>query len=149
MTTTGNIGARRGFTLVEVLLALVIVALLLVPLLHTHLQSLRMHARGTSADEAMTLAHSKLNEVVVRGESMSQQGIVPAARGGGTYRWRVQRNLDPVPLQRSDEPIPGLIYVRVIIEWVDGASARSLQVGRYVYDEQDAATRGDNPQGRQ
>lgn len=116
-------GAARGFTLIEVIVALAITALGLVAIL----AAARTGLGGTTLSgryvEATRRAQSHLAEIGIAGP------LVPGARSGddgGGYSWRslvAAPAVTPVP---AGVPMPGLYDVEVDISWQDGGSVRGV-----------------------
>jgi len=129
--------SRRDFTLIEVLLALLVVALMLVPLLQTHVHSVRLHEAAQTRERALLLAQSKLNEVLELGRAGKLEGYQEASEGGPTLLWRIQGQPVRAPIA-TPEPLPGLVYVQAVVSWRDGAGTRSLRLGSYLYSQEAA-----------
>lgn len=107
---------QRGFTLVEALVALVIVGLALVPLLRSIGTGVREQGRLRGHLDAVSLAESRMSELaLVAPDSIPawarpRQGWFPEPFGG--YRWSA--------VLRRDERSPALVRGAVVVRWKDG-----------------------------
>jgi prepilin-type N-terminal cleavage/methylation domain-containing protein len=109
--------ARGGFTLLEALVALVILGVALTPLLGAVTDGLRKQGRLGEAGEAVALAEARMAELaIVPADSIAayvrpRTGWFPAPFGG--YRWRA--------LLRPDPESPALVRGAVLVEWKGGS----------------------------
>jgi general secretion pathway protein I len=120
----------QGFTLIEVMVALVITLVALEVLFSTVGSSLRI-ARTTSVwDRVISRAESRL-------ASVSDPALVLGERQGDDgdgYRWRTRVTfVSAAPAPRTGVPGPwsrgtGLYAVSVTIFWRDGSSERSFEL---------------------
>ena len=127
---------ERGFTLLEVLLAIALLAIALPVLLGLRNFDLDLQSRATELTAATLLAQEKLLEVELAGQysigetlgefsplplgSQTALQAVPRAVG---YRWK--RTIAPTPLEFVRE-------VRIKISWPRGEREESLEVSTYV-----------------
>ena len=128
--------SERGFTLLEVLLAIALLAIALPVLLGLRNFDLDLQSRATELTAATLLAQEKLLEVELAGQysvgetlgeflplplgSQTALQAVPRAVG---YRWK--RTIAPTPLEFVRE-------VRIKISWPRGDREESLEVSTYV-----------------
>ena len=130
-------GNERGFTLLEVLIALGILALALPILLGLRNFDLDLHARAKELTTATILAQEKLAETElgpplpigeIGGEFLpTPLGSLPTAAINNrppNYRWK--RIVSPTPL-----PIVREVKVQVI--WPRGATEEMVEVSTYVF----------------
>lgn len=116
MRSRSLLRARDGFTLLESLVALVILGVALTPLLSAVTDGLRAQGRLRAAHEGVALAEAWMAELAlvpadsIPGYLQPRSGWFPAPFGG--YRWRV--------LLRPDPASPALIRGAVLVEWKDG-----------------------------
>ncbi len=133
----GKFVREDGFTLLEVLLAIALLAIALPVLLGLRNFDLDLHARAEELTAATLLAQEKLLEaelltVFPIGEVTGDfQGLplgvtssaIPVERPKG-YRWK--RSIMPTPLQLIRE-------VRVQVSWPRGATEETVEVSTYVF----------------
>ncbi len=134
--TNYPMASERGFTLLEVLLAIAVLAIALPVLLGLRNFDLDLQSRATELTAATLLAQEKLLEVELAGQyavgetlgefsplplgSQTALQAVPRAVG---YRWK--RTIAPTPLEFVRE-------VRIKISWPRGEREESLEVSTYV-----------------
>jgi prepilin-type N-terminal cleavage/methylation domain-containing protein len=123
---------QRGFSLIEVLVALAIVALVLVATAQVFGAGVLVHATANGTDTALALAEDKLAAAGV--DAPLRSGISEGVFAG-RYRWRrtVSRYADP---ESADLPEPPYRLYRVAVEvaWRDGwrerhAALATLRLG--------------------
>lgn len=128
--------SEHGFTLLEVLLAIALLAIALPVLLGLRNFDLDLQSRATELTAATLLAQEKLLEIELAGQysvgetlgefaplplgSQTALQAVPRAVG---YRWK--RTITPTPLEFVRE-------VRIKISWPRGDREESLEVSTYV-----------------
>jgi general secretion pathway protein I len=130
-------GNERGFTLMEVLIALAILALALPILLGLRNFDLDLHARAKELTTATTLAQEKLAETELGpplpiGESggefpatpLGSQPTAAITARPSNYRWK--RIVSPTPLQIVRE-------VKIQVIWPRGATEEMVEVSTYVF----------------
>ena len=103
--------APRGFTLLEIMVALAIISVALVSLLALGNRSIATHARLQQLTQATLLAQQKLATAEVdarlgRLEQIRQEGVFPEPYAA--YRWR---------LEFADTPLPTIRTVTVTVAW--------------------------------
>jgi prepilin-type N-terminal cleavage/methylation domain-containing protein len=105
--------ADAGFTLAEALVALVIVAAALVPLLGTVSRSVRAEADVGGAVEAVALAEARMGELEllpldsIPAYLQPRTGVFPLPFAA--YRWRA--------LVRPRPDAPAVLQAAVVVEW--------------------------------
>ena len=130
-------GNERGFTLLEVLIALGILALALPILLGLRNWDLDLHARANELTTATILAQEKLIEtesgtLFPLGESggeflptpLGSQATADQTKRPPNYRWK--RIVSPTPL-------PIVKEVKIQILWPRGKTEETLEVSTYVF----------------
>ena len=130
-------GNERGFTLVEVLIALGILALALPILLGLRNWDLDLHARAKELTTATILAQEKLIEtelgmLLPLGETggefqsipLGSQATAETTNRPANYRWK--RIVSPTPL-----PIVQVVKIQVL--WPRGATEEMVEVSTYVF----------------
>lgn len=109
--STRDAAASRGFTLLEIMVALAIISVALVALLALGNRSIATHARLQQLTQATLLAQQKLATAEVdarlgRLEQIRQEGVFPEPYAA--YRWR---------LEFADTPLPSIRTVTVTVAW--------------------------------
>ena len=130
-------GTERGFTLLEVLIALGILALALPILLGLRNWDLDLHARAKELTTATILAQEKLIEtesgtLLPLGESggefqatpLGSQATAEITNRPSNYRWK--RFVSPTPL-------PIVKEVKIQVLWPRGTTEETLEVSTYVF----------------
>jgi general secretion pathway protein I len=86
-TTIGRFGSKGGFTLLEVVVALTIVALGVVTVLEIFSLGLRLAAKSSELSQARLYGQSVMDEIMVYGgpQSGREEGYFSAG-----HRWRLQ-----------------------------------------------------------
>ena len=130
-------GSERCFTLLEVLIALGILALALPILLGLRNFDLDLHARAKELTTATILAQEKLIEtesgtLFPLGETggeflptpLGSQATADQTKRPSNYRWK--RIVSPTPL-------PIVKEVKIQVLWPRGATEETLEVSTYVF----------------
>jgi len=135
------IGRTSGsFTLIEVLVALVILALGVVTLLQLQLSALRNADRAFRQSQAVLLAGRKMAETLSAGYPAvgSDQGTTGEEDPGGELNWSVTvADLTSAELQGT--LLSGLRSVRVEVSWPEGQQMRTVQLVNYVGERSSSA----------
>ena len=131
------VSGESGFTLLEVLLAIALLAIALPVLLGLRNFDLDLHARAGELTTATLLAQEKLLEAEllgvypigeISGDFLNASlGSLPGAQSTDRapgYRWK--RTVLPTPLELIRE-------VRVQISWPRGATEETVEVSTYVF----------------
>jgi general secretion pathway protein I len=110
--------AQRGFTLVEAVIAVAILAVSLVALYEAMGTGFRTLDRAAAVEEAVLVAQSALDGTVALGQ-------LPEARRGtaGIYAWRLDVGPEP-------EAASGALHqraIRVTVEWPGGGRGVSIE----------------------
>jgi len=130
-------GSERGFTLLEVVIALGILALALPILLGLRNWDLDLHARANELTTATILAQEKLIEtelgaLLPLGETggeflpipLGSQATAEMVDRPSNYRWK--RIVSPTPL-------PIVREVKIQVLWPRGATEEMVEVSTYVF----------------
>lgn len=128
---------ERGFTLLEVLLAIALLAIALPILLGLRNFDLDLHERATELRTATLLAQEKLLEAELAGvypigettgdfrnAPLGAPATVAASERAPGYRWKRTIASTPLPLTRE---------VRVKVSWPRGVSEETVEVSTYVF----------------
>ena len=124
---------KSAFTLIEVLITLVIVAISLVALIRLHLISMRMTEAAEKTSQAVFLANEKIAETLALGypEEGTNSGTIQ--KDALRFNWRTEvTNIEP--RQSGGPVISGLRKIYVDISWEQGISRKHLQMSTYVAD---------------
>ena len=130
-------GSERGFTLLEVLIALAILALALPILLGLRNWDLDLHARAKDITTATILAQEKLVETELGallpiGETgggflltpLGSQATAEITNRPSNFRWK------PIV---SPTPLPVVREIKVQVLWPRGATEEMVEVSTYVF----------------
>jgi general secretion pathway protein I len=138
-----TIDKQSGFTLLEVLVATVILAVAIAGLMSALTTSLRTAARVTDYDRAAMLARRKMDEITadkrLPRNVLFEGAYNPAETNGSPSGWRARIS----PFEFPPNPTPGVPVVdRMDVEvwWMDGATRRTFNVEgfrRYYLKPQD------------
>lgn len=116
-------GEDQGFTLIEVLVALVIASIGLGAMFQGTLGGLRAADLAGRTEEAVSRARSRLADL---GQATPLAAEDRSGDDGGGYRWRVR--VAPLATRRGSpgEPVQALYEVAVTIAWGSGGTAREV-----------------------
>ena len=122
---------RRGFTLLEVLVATLIMAVAVTGLLSAISTSLRSASRLTDYDRATLLARQKMDELLIAKGlpklTTIEGGWEPEVTGGVNMGWRAR--LTPFEMPPSASPgVPFLERVELEIWWMNGNQRRTFML---------------------
>ncbi len=120
---------RRGFTLLEVMVATLIMAIAVAGLMGAISTSLRNAARLTDHDRAVLLGRQKMDELLISTgllKGVPFQGTWgPEATGGGEMGWRARVTPFEVP-KGGAIGRPFIERVELEIWWMNGSQRRSF-----------------------
>ncbi|MCS6897683.1 MAG: type II secretion system protein GspI [Nitrospira sp.] len=129
--------SQSGFTLLEVMLAIALLAVALPILLGLRNFDVDLHQRARELTTATLLAQEKLLETELAGlypigetagefrtAPLGASPITPAAERPSGYRWK--QTIAPTPFELIRE-------VRVTISWLRGTSEETVEVSTYVF----------------
>jgi general secretion pathway protein I len=120
---------QRGFTLLEVLVATLVMAIAVAGLMGAISTSLRNAARLTDHDRAVLLGHQKMDELLIsKGleKGVPFQGTWgPEVTGGGEMGWLARLTPFEVP-KGGGVGRPFIERVELQIWWMDGSQRRSF-----------------------
>jgi len=117
----------RGFTLIEVVVAMAILGIALTTVISLFGQSLRTVSLVSRYSEMMTLAGEKMDEVVCCPDNErdeSEEGLAGAAR------WT--RIISPLNL--DDTAAQDMFKVQVHVTWPDGGREREITLESFLYE---------------
>jgi Tfp pilus assembly protein PilV len=118
---------------VEILVALCVVLLSLVPLVHLHVASIRMLDSSSHRAAAVLLANDKLAEVMAQDthDLGPSSGRVEDANDGTVYRWTAEVT-EAHPAEVESAPLLGLRQVHVEVAWENGGRDTIVALDTYV-----------------
>ncbi|MBS1829136.1 MAG: type II secretion system protein [Acidobacteria bacterium] len=125
---------KRGFTLLEMLVATTLMAIAVVGLLSSLSASLRNAARLTDQDRAAIVARRKMDELLVQPRLPRYQPIegplTPVNDAGLTGGWKA--TVTPFDVPPAVQPGTGILErVECEIWWMDGSRRRSYSLEGY------------------
>jgi len=121
--TTSHANRHSGFTLIEVLAALVLVGIVLPVAWRGITLSMQASARAKHLSEATELAHLKLNELVLQNDTTALASSGDIDANGSTYHWT----------SRSVSRDFGMFEITVEIGWTSAGRDGSTSVTTLVY----------------
>lgn len=124
---------KKGFTLIEVIIALVVASISLLGLIRLHLISISMAEAAEEISQAVLLAEEKIAETLASG--YPEEGITSGEleKNAQVLYWRTEV-ADLQSSELTEAEITGLRSVCVEVGWKDGGSSKSLQMSTYVAD---------------
>ena len=125
--------ASKGMTLLEVMVAVAIILLALVPLLQLQVRSLRMRHLADQMVRATNLAQQQLTELSAQSDLRSgrYQGSIDSPQGRTVYRWSAQVQ----EVKASDWPLQpdrNLRSIQLSLVWPDGKADRQVSLATVV-----------------
>jgi general secretion pathway protein I len=123
---SAEIASNRGFTLIEVLVALAIVGLALGAIASVFSNGLTAHETVSDAEAALAVGEEQL--------ALAAASLHPGASNGtygGRFAWRatVAPYTDPAdPSPDAPTTLPQLYRVAVSVAWQDGRHSRALSL---------------------
>ena len=123
----------KAFTLVEVIVALVIVSISLLGLIRLHLISINMADVAEITSQAVLLAQEKIAETLALGYPAEGTASGIVEKNAHSLHWRTEvTSLQSFRLAEAD--ITGLRKICVDVGWKQGSGSKSLQMSTYVAD---------------
>ena len=124
----------RGFTLLEMLVATLIMGIAVIGLMSEITASMRNATRVTNRDRAALLARAKMDELLLDPrlplDTPVQGAFDPSLTGGAEGGWRAQRSRFEMP----PNPAPGqqaLERISLEIWWTAGGERRTFALSGY------------------
>lgn len=129
-----NPGKIDAFTLIEVLIALAITLIGLVPLLHLLTTSILMADSAWNLSQATLIGNSKLAEVIAENnlEIGIDQGSVESEEKEIVFDWQskvIEANINEL----EDTGLKDLRMVTVTVTWHEGQSQKQIFLTTYVF----------------
>ena len=125
--------SSKGFTFIEVIIALVVVSISLLGLIKLHLISIRMAGMAEITSQAVLLAEEKIAETLALGypEKGIKSGRVEKNKQIMHWQTKVE---DLYSSELNKAEIGGLRSISVEVDYKQGADIKSLQMSTYVAD---------------
>ena len=126
-------GFLTGFTLVEVIIALIVVSISLLGLIRLHLISINMAGVAEVTSQAVLLAEEKIAETLALG--YPEEGIKSGQveKNSQILHWRTEvADLQSSKLKEAE--IAGLRKIYVEVGFKRGTGSKSLRISTYVAD---------------
>ena len=125
---------NRGFTLLEVLVATLIMSVAVVGLISNLSLSMTHAARLNERDRAVMVARHKMDELLstprLPRQRLIEGALDPRSSGGLTGGWRAEVKLFAAP-QGAAGGTPVLERISLEVWWVSGAARRSFALEAY------------------
>jgi general secretion pathway protein I len=122
---------RRGFTLLEVLVATTIMGVAVITMLSALSTSVRNASRLTDYDRAALVARARMDSLLadpaLPDVADTEAPIDPTSLGGATGGWRAHVS----PFEPGPDGKPGLDRVQLEIWWMSGSQRRSFVLEGY------------------
>ena len=119
----GKMSRCRGFTLLEVMLAIVVILLGLVPLLGLLVKCIHVHTVSEGLTRGTLLAESQLSELLAESDLTERhyEGRCEQEASEIEYRWSAEVEAFAEPMIAS-VPLPGLWHVTLTLAWAETGS---------------------------
>ena len=129
--------SQGAFTLVEVLLALSIIAVGLVALLHLLASSILTLDSANCLSQATLIADAKVVEATAADGMRARTETGAAASQGGetVFEWRVTTSEADIE-QLEEIDLSGLHRVDVTVSWNEGQRQKQLRLSRYIFADE-------------
>ena len=131
----------RAFTLIEVLIALAITVVCLVPLLHLLTASILMTDTAWNLSQATLIGNARLAEVISQNDFKigTEKGSVESREKEIVFDW--QSEVTEAFIQELEEANPADLYkVTVNVMWHESQSQKQISFTRYVFIDKTVTT---------
>jgi prepilin-type N-terminal cleavage/methylation domain-containing protein len=129
--------ATRGFTLIEVLIALAITVIGLVPLLHLLTVSILMTDSAWNLSQATLIGNARLAEVISQNDLKigTEKGSVEIREKEVVFDWQSEVN-EAFIEELEETNLDDLRKVTVTVMWHEGQSPKQISLTTYVFIDQ-------------
>ncbi len=129
---------KNAFTLMEVLVALAITAISVIPLLHLLVTSISTMDSAGCLSHASLIANEKLAETVSRGypELGTESGVIDNKENNVAYYWQVDVT-DARQKELADLNLRDLRKVNVCVQWNQGQAKKQISMSTLVCGDGD------------
>jgi len=117
----------RGFTLLEVMIAMAILALSLVVIFSHQATSIDLGNEARIVTKATFLAQEKMVELIAQESLEVERSADEVKEGWPVFKWETE-------VDESDQE--GLKKVSVLLKWKEGGRERDLRIVTYVASEE-------------
>ena len=124
----------RGFTLIEVLIALAVTVIGLVPLLHLLTSSILMTDSAWNLSQATLIANARIAEVISQNDIKigTEKGSVECREKEIVFDW--QSKITQAYIEELQEAnTNGLLKVTVTVMWPEGQGQKEISLTTYVF----------------
>jgi prepilin-type N-terminal cleavage/methylation domain-containing protein len=131
----------RAFTLIEVLIALAITVIALVPLLHLLTTSILMNDSAWNLSQATQIGNARLAELISRTDLAigTDEGSVESLTKETVFQWRSE--VSEVSIEELEETnLAELRKVTVTVSWDEGQNRRQISFTTYVVEDTSITT---------
>lgn len=123
----------KGFTFVEVIIALIVVSISLLGLIKLHLVSISMTEVAEATSQAALLAQQKIAETLALGYPREGITFGRIEKNNRILNWQTKvKDLQSSKLKEAK--ITGIRSISVEVDWKQGTATKSLQMSTYVAD---------------
>ena len=124
---------KKAFTLMEVLIALAITAISVIPLLQLLVTSITMMDSASCLTHANLIANEKLAETVSKGYPQLgiETGISENEENNIVYNWKINIT-DARQNELADLNLSGLRKVNVCVQWKQGQAKKQVSMSTLV-----------------
>ncbi|MBN1803780.1 MAG: prepilin-type N-terminal cleavage/methylation domain-containing protein [Sedimentisphaerales bacterium] len=123
----------KGFTFIEVIIALIVVSISLLGLIRLHLISISMVEAAEVTSQAVLLAQEKIAETLALGYPEVGISTGQIERNNRILNWRTEVE-DLKSPELNEAKIGGLRNISVEVNFGQGTDVKSLQMSTYVAD---------------